>query len=145
MRTTPFSRTGAARAVFLAALAGAAGVAGATDAPALPATGIQFNLRPRVCTLSSRDRQCETQVHAEWSAPRAESLCLLIVGRPEIRHCWERERSGTYTLDLVFAQDLTLELREADLQHILASETLRVIREAVDYRHRHRQPWSIFD
>ena len=126
-------------------LAAVAAAAGATDAETTTPAAIQLNLRPRVCTLSSRDRQCETRVHAEWSAPRAESLCLLIVGRPDIRHCWEGQRSGTYSLDLVFAEDLTLELRGSDLQHILASETLRVIREAVDYRHRHRQPWSIFD
>jgi len=127
-------------------LAGAlASARGAAAAAAGSASGIQLNLSPRVCTLTSHDRQCETQVHAEWRSPHPESLCLLILGRPEIRRCWEREQAGAYSIDLVFADDLTVELREADLQHILASETLRVIREAVNYRHRRRQPWSIFD
>ena len=31
------------------------------------------------------------------------------------------------------------------LQQILASEVLRVIKEAILYRHKRRQPWNIFD
>jgi hypothetical protein len=31
------------------------------------------------------------------------------------------------------------------LQHVLASEALRVIREALRYRHKRREPWNIFD
>ncbi len=143
MRTTrsePLAVTCAALAIGILCLLRSAG-----SSAAEVADGIRLNVSPRVCTLTSRDTECRTQVHAEWRSPRSESLCLLILGRPEIRRCWESEQSGAYSIDLVFAADLTVELREPDLQHILASETLRVIREAVNYRHRRRQPWSIFD
>jgi hypothetical protein len=41
--------------------------------------------------------------------------------------------------------DLTFQLRDPALQNILASEVLRVIREALHYRHRRRDPWNIFE
>jgi Protein of unknown function (DUF3019) len=84
-------------------------------------------------------------VHAQWSAPREESLCLVIVDRPDIKHCWEHYSQGTYSIDLTFVDDLTFQLRDPDLQNILASEVLRVIREALHYRHRRREPWNIFE
>lgn len=116
--------------------------ASATD---LSSAGIQLQLSPRVCTLSAHDEQCDTVVRAKWSAPHEESLCLVIVDRPEVKQCWEHYEAGAYTLELVFAQDLTFQLRDADLQQVLASEVLRVIREAILYRHKRRQPWNIFD
>jgi hypothetical protein len=36
-------------------------------------------------------------------------------------------------------------LRDLELRNVLASEALRVIREAIRYRHKRRQPWNIFD
>jgi len=113
-------------------------------APA-PGSGIDLELSPRVCSLSARDQQCDTVVRARWSAPREESLCLVIADRPEVRQCWEHYEAGAYTVELVFAQDLTFELRDPALQQVLASEVLRVIREAILYRHKRRQPWNIFD
>jgi hypothetical protein len=107
--------------------------------------GIELELSPRVCTLSARDQQCNTVVRARWSAPQEESLCLVIIDRPEVKQCWEHYEAGAYTVELVFAQDLTFQLRDPALQHVLASEVLRVIREAILYRHKRRQPWNIFD
>lgn len=100
---------------------------------------------PRICTLSAKDRQCETRVQAQWQSPQDESLCLIILDRPDIKHCWENYRDGSYTLQLTFGDDLTFQLRDPQLQRILASEVLRVIREAIRYRHRRREPWNIFD
>jgi len=40
---------------------------------------------------------------------------------------------------------VVFQLRDVSLEHVLASEALRVIREAIQYRHRRRQPWNIFD
>lgn len=136
-----------------ARLAGALGIllalgwmqtaAGAGGVPTSKA--IQLEISPRLCTLAARDKQCDVVVHASWSAPQEESLCLVLLGRPEIKRCWEDYVSGTYTLQLEFAQDLTFQLRDPSLQNILASEVLRVLREALQYRHRRRQPWNIFD
>jgi hypothetical protein len=106
---------------------------------------IHLELSPRICTLGAKDKQCQTEVHAQWSAPREESLCLVILDRPEIKHCWEHYSQGTYSLDLTFMDDLTFQLRDPALQNILASEVLRVIREALHYRHRRRDPWNIFE
>jgi hypothetical protein len=106
---------------------------------------IHLELSPRICTLGAKDRQCQTEVHAQWSAPHEESLCLVILDRPEIKHCWEHYSQGTYSLDLTFMDDLTFQLRDPALQNILASEVLRVIREALHYRHRRRDPWNIFE
>ena len=114
-------------------------------AAATPAQAIQLRLSPRICTLAARDKQCQTEVHAQWSAPREESLCLVIVDRPDVKHCWEHYAEGTYSLELTFVDDLTFELRDPALQSVLASEVLRVIREALHYRHRRREPWNIFE
>jgi Protein of unknown function (DUF3019) len=106
---------------------------------------IRLELSPRICTLATNDKQCETRVHAQWHSPRDESLCLVIVDRPDVKRCWEHYSEGTYTVELVFADDLVFQLRDLDLQHVLATEALRVIREAIRYRHKRRQPWNIFD
>jgi hypothetical protein len=106
---------------------------------------IRLEISPRVCTLTERDKQCVTPVHAQWRSSHEESLCLVIVSRTDVKRCWEHYVEGTYTIELTFAEDLTFELRDPSLEHVLASEALRVIREALRYRHRRRQPWNIFD
>ena len=117
----------------------------ATPAPT-PGAGdnIRLELSPRICTLASNDKQCKTEVHAQWSAPHEESLCLVIVDRPDVKRCWEHYSQGTYSIELTFVDDVTFQLRDADMQSVLASEVLRVIREALHYRHRRREPWNIF-
>jgi hypothetical protein len=118
-----------------------------TDARAAAETGedIRLELRPRICTLSANDKQCETRVYAIWRSPHEESLCLVIVNRPEVKRCWENYSEGTYSIELTFADDLTFQLKDPELKHVLASEALRVIREAIRYRHKRREPWNIFD
>ena len=106
---------------------------------------IQLQISPRICTLTGRDKQCETPVHAQWRSSHEESLCLVIVARPDVKRCWEHYAEGTYTIQLTFAEDLTFQLRDMSLEHVLASEALRVIREAIRLRHKRRQPWNIFD
>jgi hypothetical protein len=117
----------------------------ASAAPAPPEGAIRLELTPRVCTLAAGDKQCDTEVHAAWSADRDESLCMVIVGRPDVKRCWESFSAGTYSIGLVFDEDLIFQLKDLDLRNVLASETLRVIREALRFRHRRRQPWSLFD
>jgi Protein of unknown function (DUF3019) len=111
-----------------------------------PAEGnIKLQISPRICTLTGKDTQCETPVHAQWRSSHEESLCLVIVARPDVKRCWEHYAEGIYTIQLTFAEDLTFQLRDLSLEHVLASEVLRVIREAIRYRHKRRQPWNIFD
>ena len=69
----------------------------------------------------------------------------MILNRPEVKRCWEKYSEGNYSLELVFAEDLVFQLRDLALGNVLASEALRVIREAILYRHKRRQPWTIFD
>jgi DUF3019 family protein len=106
---------------------------------------IHLEISPRICTLTGNDKQCSTPVHAQWRSNHDESLCLVILEHKEIQRCWEHYSAGTYTVDLVFTQDVVFQLRDVSLEHVLASEVLRVIREAIQYRHRRRQPWNIFD
>jgi hypothetical protein len=106
---------------------------------------IQLELRPRICTLSANDKQCDTLVRARWQSPRPESLCLVIVDRPDVRHCWENYSEGIYSIELIFEEDLVFQLKDLELQNVLASEALRVIREAIRYRHKRREPWNVFD
>jgi len=106
---------------------------------------IQLQISPRICTLTGGDKQCETPVHAQWRSSHEESLCLVIVARPDVKRCWEHYSEGTYTIQLTFTEDLTFQLRDVSLEHVLASEVLRVIKEALRYRHKRRQPWNIFD
>jgi hypothetical protein len=106
---------------------------------------IRLELRPRICTLAAGDKQCETRVQAKWRSPHEESLCLVIVDRPEVKRCWENYSEGTYSIELVFTDDVIFQLRDPELRRVLASEALRVIREAIRYRHKRRQPWNIFD
>jgi hypothetical protein len=109
-----------------------------------PGSGIQLELRPRICTLAAGETQCSTTVHAKWHSPREESLCLVILGRYDVKHCWEHYSQGTYNIELVFSDDLLFELKDSQLETVLASEALRIIREAIRYRHRRRDPWNIF-
>lgn len=139
----PLTKTRRVAALGLAATLGSAASFAASTPPA--DDGIHLELSPRICTLSSKDKQCQTEVHAQWSAPREESLCLVIVDRPDVKRCWEHYSQGTYSIDLTFVDDLTVELRDPGLQNILASEVLRVIREALRYRHKRREPWNIFE
>jgi len=105
---------------------------------------IRLELSPRICTLTMNDTHCDTLVHATWRAPSNESLCLIIVGRPDIKRCWENYSEGTYSIELVFSTDLIFELKDLALNQVLTSEVLRVIREAIRYRHKRREPWNIF-
>ena len=116
---------------------------GPADGP--PNEKIQLQISPRICTLAGRDKQCDTAVHAQWQSSHEESLCLVILARPGVKRCWEHYAQGTYSIQLTFAEDLTFQLRDVSLERVLASEVLRVIREAIRYRHRRRQPWNIFD
>jgi hypothetical protein len=114
------------------------GVAG--DTP----RAIDLKVRPRVCTLSGDDTTCNTTVHAQWRSPRNESLCLLIVDRPHIRHCWENHSTGVYSVEVSFSADLVVELRDAEADRLLASQAIAVIRQALQLRHKRRPPWNIF-
>jgi hypothetical protein len=136
-------RRGLARACVFAALMMVVKAHAAADAAA--GDDIRLDLHPRICTLSVKDRQCETWVQATWKAARQESLCLVIVDRPEIKKCWEHYSEGVYNIELVFTEDVVFQLKDLDLQQVLASEALRVIREALRYRHKRREPWNIFD
>ena len=105
---------------------------------------IQLDLKPRVCTLTQFEKQCETTVRAQWRSSRNESLCLVIVDRPEVKRCWENHAAGVYSVELAFEQDLVFELRDLDLQEVLVSRAIAVIREAIRLRPKRRQPWNIF-
>lgn len=104
---------------------------------------IRLELSPRVCTLSSDKENCDTIVTARWRSPRDESLCLLIMGQPQVRQCWENHTEGEYTVRLIFDRDLLVQLRDLPLQNVLASETIAVIKEALRLRRKRRQPWDI--
>lgn len=134
------------RAPWLASLyLAAAFVPSPAAAAGDPPGDIRLELTPRVCTLAPGDERCDTRVQATWKAARDESLCLVIVARPDVKHCWEHYAAGTYSIQLVFSEDLVFQLRNPDLQQVLASEALHVIREAIRYRRRRRDPWNIFD
>ena len=104
---------------------------------------LRLELQPRICTLAADDPYCDTTVRAQWKSPHDESLCLVIVGRPEVRRCWENFSSGLYQVELTFNEDLVVELRDPQLQRVLVSEAITVIREALRLRRKRRQPWNI--
>jgi hypothetical protein len=118
--------------------AASAGADGTGDPP------IELKLRPRVCTLSGNDTECNTTVRAQWRSSRNESLCLVIVDHPDIRRCWEDHRQGLYVIELTFSKELVVELRDPELEHVLASQAVAVIRQALQFRRKRRQPWNIF-
>ncbi|MGH8175088.1 MAG: DUF3019 domain-containing protein [Steroidobacter sp.] len=117
--------------------------ASATAATVVHNDSIQLELRPRICTLSTTDEACDATVRAQWRSVRDESLCLVIVDRPEIRRCWENYSQGVYSVELVFNKDLIVELRDPQLQQVLASQAITVIRQALQLRRKRRQPWNI--
>ena len=108
------------------------------------AEDITLILTPSVCALSANDKECHTPVHAQWQSGRDESLCLIILDRPDIKRCWEHYSEGTYSIDLIFEQDVVFQLRDLNLENTLTSATLRVIREALQYRRKRRDPWALF-
>jgi len=105
---------------------------------------IVLDVRPRVCTLSASEPACEANVRASWSARQNESLCLVIVDHPDIKRCWDNYSQGEYSVTLVFSEDLVVQLRDPELQQVLASKAVTVIREALRLRRKRRQPWNIF-
>lgn len=137
MRFSMESRLGRCAAIL--------GAAALSAAMGEPSPGIKLELSPRVCILAANERQCSTTVHANWQSPREESLCLVILGRSDVKRCWENYSQGTYNIELVFSDDLLFELKDSRLETVLASEALRIIREAIRYRHRRRDPWNIFE
>jgi Protein of unknown function (DUF3019) len=141
---TSMTRRAIAPVFILSALMSAT-QASAVAAPDPSGDNIRLELSPRICTLAAEDKQCDTWVHARWQSPHEESLCLVIVDRPEVKRCWEHYSEGTYNIELVFSEDLIFQLKDLDLRRVLASEALRVIRAAVRYRHKRRQPWNLFD
>ena len=68
----------------------------------------------------------------------------MIVDQPNIRRCWENHTEGVYSVEVVFSQDLIVQLRDTELDRVLASEAVAVIRKALQLRRKRRQPWSIF-
>jgi hypothetical protein len=104
---------------------------------------IELALHPRVCTMSAQDEECSAVVQAQWRSSRDESLCLVIVGQPQIKRCWEHYAAGVYKVELSFSEDLVVELRDPQLQRVLAAEAITVIKEALRLRHKRRQPWNI--
>jgi hypothetical protein len=106
--------------------------------------GISLEVRPKVCTLPANSISCATVVNAHWRAAQPESVCLTVADRPEIKQCWDQYTEGTYSVQLEFNTDLVIRLQDPALEQILTSATLRIIREAVRYRQKRRQPWNIF-
>ena len=119
------------------------GVAAADAGTTVRHEFIKLDLHPRVCTMSAQDEECSAVVQAQWRSPRDESLCLVIVGHPQIKRCWEKYSAGVYKVELSFSKDLVVELRDPQLQHVLAAEAITVIKEALRLRHKRRQPWNI--
>jgi hypothetical protein len=117
--------------------------ASATMAPAPLPQDIELRVQPRVCTLTTGQEKCATTVRAHWRSKQHESLCLVIAGRPEVRRCWEEFAQGEYSIELEFDQNLTVELRDPELQQVLASQTIAVIKEALQLRRKRRQPWNL--
>jgi hypothetical protein len=134
--TSKYSSAALLYGLLIATPAGAAAAAGQPP--------IQLQLRPRVCTLADNDATCNTTVRAQWRSARNESLCLVIVDQPQIRRCWEQHSEGTYSVEVSFSQDLVVQLRDTELDRVLASQAIAVIRKALQLRRKRRQPWSIF-
>lgn len=107
------------------------------------AARIELDVRPRVCTLSGDEQACDTTVRAAWRSKQSESLCLVIAERADIKQCWENHSRGTYSVELTFDHDLLIELRDPQLREVLASQAIKVIREALEFRRKRRQPWNI--
>jgi hypothetical protein len=99
-------------------------------------------VHPRVCTLPDPDTACNTTVRAEWRSLRNESLCLLILDRPDIKRCWEDHSEGMYSVEVSFSEDLVVQLRDIELERVLASQAIAVVRQAL--RRKRRPPWNIF-
>ncbi len=136
-------RAGAVTCALLCAVLGAASVT-TRAADVVRHEFIELELKPRVCTLTARDERCDTVVHAQWRSRRNEALCLLIVGQPDVKECWENHSEGRYSVALVFDEDLVVELRDPQLRTVLVTQAVTVIREALQLRRKRRQPWSIF-
>jgi hypothetical protein len=105
---------------------------------------ILLELKPRVCTMTTEEERCVATIRAHWKSSRNESLCLVIVGRPDIKRCWENFSNGRYNIELEFADDLTVQLRDLSLEKVLASAAITVIREAMQLRRKRKQPWNLF-
>jgi len=140
-----FSRRGRRSA---ARLLGVLGLCVVADIAAIAAPGvgsIQLDVRPRICTLAADDDVCRTVVEARWRSSQNESLCLVIVGQPHVRRCWEDYSEGVYRVELSFDEDLLVQLRDPALAEVLATQAINVVKEALRLRRKRRQPWNILN
>jgi hypothetical protein len=48
-------------------------------------------------------------------------------------------------VEVSFSEDLVVQLRDAELDRVLASQAIAVIRQALQLRHKRRPPWNIFN
>src|SRR3569833_228416 len=103
--------TGFAAAVGLLFAAAALPAANGSPPNGPAAEDIHLEISPRICTLTGNDKQCSIPVHAQWRSKHDESLCLVILEHKEIQRCWEHYSAGTYTVELVFTQDVIFQLR----------------------------------
>jgi hypothetical protein len=116
---------------------------------ALPTWGqskdrIQLQLKPQFCTLAKNESYCDAAIEIKWSSESVENLCLEILQFPEIERCWENAVEGSHQIELVFDTDLEVQLNDPQSQEIVASRTLKIVREAIQYRRKRLQPWNIF-
>jgi hypothetical protein len=104
---------------------------------------VQLKLNPRLCTLSKDEPRCKALVRISWTSEAKQSLCLKVVNRPDVNHCWKQNSQGNFGIQLAFKNDLTVELRDSRTQSLVASKTISIVREG-EYRHRRRHPWDLF-
>lgn len=105
---------------------------------------IQLSLKPQLCTLAENESHCDALVEIEWTSTQLENLCVEILQFPEIEQCWENHQQGRHQVELVFDTDLEVHLNDSQSNEVLASRTLKIIREAIRYRRKRREPWNIF-
>lgn len=103
-----------------------------------------MDIKPRLCTLGEGDTHCRTPVHVVWNAEQEQNACVDFQLFPEVTQCWQDSRSGEVHVELEFDEDLIVSLRDRDSNNILLERTITLVREAVRYRRKRRQPWNIF-
>ena len=105
---------------------------------------VTFDLKPRVCVLSSDEDTCYDQINVSWAADRPMSLCLFDKDLDKPIICWDNKHSGEYTMNIETSDSLSFTLKEVQSNQLLASKTFEVIHDHKQYRRARRNAWAFF-
>jgi hypothetical protein len=105
---------------------------------------VEFQLKPKLCVLSSQETLCNNLFIVEWHARQNLSVCIFRHKIDKPLECWDNHQFGNTQFFLGIKETTIFELREMNTQKIIATQQYDVVYEQKKYAKFRRNPWSFF-